>query len=124
MLLRDLMLTDLVTVTKDFTIKHCIELLYKRHVGSIIIVDKAERCTGIFTERDAVRIIAQNLPIDAKIEKVMTKNVLTVNENATFEEAKKIIQFYKIRHLPVIHSDGKLAGLISVRHILDELLGF
>lgn len=51
----------------------------------------------------------------------MTKNPFTVNEDSTFEEAKKIIKFNKIRHLPVTAADGKLVGLISVRHILNEL---
>ena len=123
MLLRDLMLTDVVTATKDVTVKDCIELLFKRHVGSVVIVDEAQRCTGIFTERDAIRLVAQNVPLDATIDKVMTKNTFTVHENTTFEEAKNVIHLHNIRHLPVIDSDGKLVGLISVRHILNELCG-
>ncbi|HLN46399.1 MAG: CBS domain-containing protein [Chloroflexota bacterium] len=124
MLLRNLMLTNVVTATKDCTVKDCIELLHKRHVGSVIIVDEAQFCIGIFTERDAIRVVVQNVPLDAEVEKVMTKNVFTINENATLEEAKVVIHIHKIRHLPVTNSDGKLVGLLSVRHILDELCGF
>ena len=62
------------------------------------------------------------LPLDATIEKIMTKNPFTVNEDSTFEEAKRIIKLHKIRHLPVITSDGKLVGLISVRQILNDAL--
>lgn len=124
MLLRNLMLTDVVTATKDCTVKDCIELLHKRHVGSVVIVDEAQRCIGIFTERDAIRVVVQNVPLDAEVEKVMTRNAFTINDNATLEEAKVIIHIHKIRHLPVTNSDGKLVGLLSVRHILDELCGF
>lgn len=124
MLLRNLMLTNVVTATKECTVKDCIELLHKRHIGSVVIVDEAQHCIGIFTERDAIRLVVQNVPLDAEVEKVMTKNAFTVNENATFEEAKAVIRLHKIRHLPVIDSDGKLVGLLSVRHILDELCGF
>jgi CBS domain-containing protein len=123
MLLRDLMLKDVVTATKNVTVKDCIELLFKRHVGSVVVVDEAQHCNGIFTERDAIRLVAQNVPLDASIEKVMTKNTFTVNENTTFEEAKNVIHLHSIRHLPVVDSDGKLVGLISVRHIVDELCG-
>jgi CBS domain-containing protein len=123
MLLRDLMLKDVVTATKNVTVKDCIELLFKRHVGSVIIIDEAQRCMGIFTERDAIRLVAQNVPLDASVEKVMTKNTFTINENTTFEEAKNVIHLHHIRHLPVVDSEGKLVGLISVRHIVDELCG-
>ena len=123
MLVKHVMTTDVVTSTKDTTIQECIELLFKRHVGSIIIVDNNQRCLGIFTERDAIRFIAQKMPLDTPVEKGMTKNILTVDENATFKEAQSIINNHGIRHLPVTNSDGKLVGLISVRTILNEFLG-
>jgi CBS domain-containing membrane protein len=50
----------------------------------------------------------------------MTKNVLTVQEDATFEEARRKIIDHEIRHLPVVNSNGKLVGLIAVRKILDD----
>jgi CBS domain-containing protein len=117
------MLKDVVTLNGNVSVKEAVELLFKRHIGSVIIVDAEQRCVGIFTERDAIRIIAQDVPLDAPLEKVMTKNPFTVNEDSIFEEAKNIIVTHKIRHLPVINTDGKLVGLISVRRILDELSG-
>jgi len=123
MLVKHVMITDVVTSTKDATVQDCIELLFKRHIGSLIIVDNSQRCLGIFTERDAIRFVAQKMPLDTPIEKVMTRNILTVDENATFKEAQKIINDHGIRHLPVTNSDGKLVGLISVRAILADFLG-
>jgi CBS domain-containing protein len=122
-LVKHVMTTDVVTSTKDTTIQECFELLFKRHVGSIVIIDNNQRCLGIFTERDAIRFIAQKMPLDTPVEKGMTKNILTVDENATFKEAQSIINNHGIRHLPVTNSDGKLVGLISVRTILNEFLG-
>jgi CBS domain-containing protein len=121
MMTKDLMLKDVVTTYGNMPVKEAIELLFKRHIGSVVVVDETQQCIGIFTERDAIRIVAQDLPLDATVEKIMTKNPFTVNEDSTFEEAKKIIKIYKIRHLPVTTTDGKLVGLISVRHILNEL---
>jgi CBS domain-containing protein len=117
------MMKEVVTTTKDVLIQDCIELLFKRHIGSIIVVDDEQRCLGIFTERDAIRVVAQKVPLNVPIEKVMTKNIVTVDENATFVEAKNIISLHGIRHLPVINLDGKLVGLISVRNILNEFFG-
>ena len=123
MMTRDLMLKDVVTTTGNVPVKEAIELLSKRHVGCIVVVDDEQKCIGLFTERDAIRIVAQNVPLDAPIEKIMTKNPFTVNEDSNFEEAKSIIKSAKIRHLPVTNTNGKLVGLISVRNILDELSG-
>jgi CBS domain-containing protein len=123
MLTRDLMLKDVVTVHGNVPVKEVIELLFKRHIGCIVIVDDSQQCLGIFTERDVIRIVAQNVPLDAPMEKIMTKNPFTVSEDSTFEEAKGVLRSHRIRHLPVVSENGKLVGLISVRNILDELSG-
>ena len=123
MMTRDLMLKDVVTTGGNVPVRKAIELLFKRHVGCIVVVDDEQKCVGIFTERDVIRIVAQNVPLDASIEKVMTKNPFTVNEDSTFDEAKNIIKSAKVRHLPVITASGKIVGLLSVRSILDELSG-
>ena len=121
MLTRDLMLKEVVTASENVSVKEGIDLLFKRHIGCVVVLDDAEKCVGIFTERDAIRIISQDVPLSASMEKVMTKNPFTINVDSTFEEAKNIIKSHKIRHLPVIDADGKLVGMISVRHILNEL---
>jgi CBS domain-containing protein len=123
MMTRDLMLKDVVTTCGNVPVKEAIELLFKRHIGSIVVVDDEQKCIGIFTERDAIRVVAQNVPLDAPLEKIMTKNPFTINEDSTFEEAKYVIKSAKIRHLPVIDTNGKIVGLISARSILDELSG-
>ena len=120
---RNIMIENVITQKRDTTIQGCIELLFKTHVGSIVIVDDEQRCTGLFTERDVIRVVAQKIPLDAPIEKVMTKNIFTVDEDATFEEVKTVLKTHGIRHLPVVNSAKKLVGLISVRQILDQFLG-
>ena len=116
------MVKDIVTAKKEITAKECINLLFKRHVGSVVIIDENQKCLGIFTERDAIRIVAQNIPLNEPLEKVMSKNIYTISEEAPFLEAKKMMKLYRIRHIPVISADEKIVGLVSIRHILDELL--
>jgi len=123
MMTRDLMLKDVVTTYGNISVREAIELLFKRHIGSVVVIDDSGKCIGIFTERDAIRVVAQNVSLDAALEKAMTKNPFIVNEDSTFEEAKSIIKLHKTRHLPVTSTEGKLVGLISVRNILDELSG-
>jgi CBS domain-containing protein len=120
MLVRHIMIKKVVTAKQSTTVKDAIKTLFKRHVGSIVVLDNDKKCVGIFTERDAIRVVAQNGSLDRPLEKVMTKNVLVIQEDATFQEARKIILEHEIRHLPVVNSSGQLVGLVAVRNILNE----
>jgi CBS domain-containing protein len=120
---RDIMIKHVVTAKPNITVKKAVEMLFKRHVGAIVITDDKKKCVGIFTERDVIRVVAQNMPLDTPLKKVMTKNVVTVSEDATFAESRRIIISHGIRHLPVVNSEGKLAGLVVVRGFLDEFFG-
>jgi len=123
MKVRHIMVESVVTAKEDNTIKNAIEMLYKKHIGSIVIIDDEGKCKGIFTERDAIRVVAQNVALDKPLRNVMTKNVITIQEDATFEEARRCIVSHRIRHLPVVNQKGKLVGLLAIREFLDEVFG-
>ena len=123
-MVKNMMIEDVVTAKPDTTARDIIRTMREKHVGSVIITDNEERCLGIFTERDAIRIVASDVPLDTPIEQVMTQNVATIGEEASLEEAKRlIISHGGIRHLPVVDDKGKLVGLFSVRKLLDEVFG-
>jgi CBS domain-containing protein len=123
MIVRDLMLKEVVTAPENFSVREVIDLIFKRHVGCMMIVNDEHKCVGIFTERDAIRVVAQNIPLEAPISKVMTKNPFAIKEDQTFEEAKEIFKSQGIRHLPVSNEEGKLVGMLSVRYILAQICG-
>ncbi|MFX1482542.1 MAG: CBS domain-containing protein [Promethearchaeota archaeon] len=112
---------DVVTASGDISLKEAISLLYRRNVGSIVITDKDEKCKGIFTDRDAIRVIANDVPLSTPLGDVMTTNLKTVDEHATFAMVKAIMRTHKIRHLPVVDEQGRLIGILSLRSILDEV---
>ena len=112
---------DVVTTLGDISLKEAISILYKRHVGSIIVVDKDKKCKGIFTERDAIRVVANDIPMDTPLTDVMTTNLKTIDEHATFAMAKEMMRTHNIRHLPVVDKEGRFIGLLSLRRILDEV---
>jgi len=124
LMVKHIMIEDVVTAKVNITIKDIVRTLYEKHVGSIVITDDNQKCVGIFTERDAIRIIANEVPLDTAIDQVMTKNVATIGEEASLEEARRLVISHGIRHLPVVNRKGELTGLLSVRKLLDELFGF
>ena len=123
LMVKHIMIEDVVTAKPNITVKDAIRTLQEKHVGSIVITDDYKKCVGIFTERDAIRIVAGDVPLDTALDQVMTKHVATIGEEASLDEAKRIIVSHGIRHLPVVNSREELVGLLSVRRLLDELFG-
>ena len=120
---RDIMVKKVVTAKENTTLERAIEMLYQKHIGSVVISDQDEKCRGIFTERDAIRTVAQKIPLATPLKKVMTKKLITIREGATLSEAMGVIASHRVRHLPVIDRLGKIVGLLSMRAFLDELFG-
>ena len=123
MKVRDLMIKNVVTAKKNMTIEDAVKILYKKHVGALMITDDKGKCEGIFTERDALRSVAKKVPLNTSLKQVMSKNVVTISENSSFAEAKRSITSQNIRHLPVVDKKGYLVGILTLRRILDELVG-
>jgi CBS domain-containing protein len=124
LMVKHIMVEDVVTAKAHITVKDAVRMLQEKHVGAIVIMDDSQKCVGIFTERDAIRIIANEVSLDTFMDQVMTKNVITIGEEASIEEAKRIVISHGVRHLPVVDRKGDLVGLLSVRKFLDELFGF
>jgi len=95
--------------------------MYKEKIGSVLIVDENDRIAGIITERDIIYVASRGLfkKDDIKAESVMSKNVVTVSEESSIYEAIDKMRAHNIRHLPVIDSQGKPVGVISLRDLID-----
>jgi CBS domain-containing protein len=122
-MVKHILIENMVTANPDTSLKEAIDMLYKKHVGSLVVTDTNNRCVGIFTERDLIRVVARNVDLDSPIKKVMTSNVVTIGEEASLEEARRLIVTHGVRHLPVVNGKGELVGLFSVRKLLDDFFG-
>jgi len=120
---RDLMIKNVITTKEETTIEDAIKILFEKHVGALVITDDKRKCKGMFTERDALRSVVRKVSLNTHLRNVMSKNVVTIREDASFAEAKKLMILRGIRHLPVVDKKGYLAGMLTLRRILDELVG-
>ncbi|MEM4738558.1 MAG: CBS domain-containing protein, partial [Acidilobaceae archaeon] len=77
------------------------------------------RVLGIFTEKDLVRVIGEGKPLSTKLGEVMTKDPITVREEDTIVKAVTILSEKRIRHLPIVDSEGRIKGVVSVRDIVS-----
>lgn len=108
------MIIDPVTLPIEAKVKDAKELMREHSIGGIPIVDQEGKLIGIVTNRD-LRFEKNN---ERPIEEVMTsKNLVTVAEGTSLDDAEEILQENKIEKLPVINKDNKLVGLITFRDI-------
>jgi len=120
---KHMMLANIITANPSMTVKQTIKTLYEKHIGCVVAIDENNKCIGIFTERDAIRLVAESVNLDQPLDNVMTKNVITLQEDTSINEVRKIISTHKVRHLPVINQKGELTGLLSVRDLQDQFFG-
>lgn len=109
------MIQDPVTLEADAKIGDALNLMQIHRIGGIPIVDANNTLTGILTNRD----LRFELNPERPVKDVMTReNLITVPMGTTLEQAKEILQRYKIEKLPVVDQQKKLVGLITFRDIM------
>jgi len=97
----------------EATVAQACAAMHQRRVGAVLVADEERRLLGIFTGRDAVRLLAEGLDAKAtRIDAVMTRNPVTLAPRATAMEALQALHDGGFRHVPIL-ADGRVAGIVS-----------
>jgi CBS domain-containing protein len=118
----EIMTNAAVVDQSDDTLAEAARKMWKQQTGSLLVTD-GDDLIGIVTERDVLKAVATGVKLEeARIEEVMTKDVVTVGPGTSLREAAKIMADRWIRHLPVVDG-GKLVGVLSQRDLAGVLAG-
>ena len=140
---KDVMTTNVVTVTPSTRIQDIAKLLLERKISGVPVVDPDDRVLGIVSEGDLMQRIENEterhrswwLGFVASREQraeeyvkshgtragdVMTTDVVTVGEDVAIGEIARILEERRIKRVPVVR-DGKLVGIISRANLLHGL---
>jgi acetoin utilization protein AcuB len=112
-----------ITITPDVTVPEAQAIMRREKVQRLPVLDNNGRLVGIVTSLDLIHASpspATSLDIyemhyllsKLKVEKVMTRQVITVTEDLPIEEAARIMVDNKISGLPVMRGDV-LVGIIT-----------
>jgi CBS domain-containing protein len=102
-----------LTLPPTATVKKACEAMHARRVGAVLVVEHGDRLVGIFTGRDAVRLLAEGLDAaHTRLATVMTRNPVTIAPEQTAIEALRLLGDCGFRHLPVV-KDGRVVGIVS-----------
>ena len=100
-------------VAEDETVQHACRSMWRRKSGSTLVVDSQQCLSGIFTGRDAVRVLAKVEDAAAtRLAEAMTRNPMTITPESSAIDALRAMNDGGFRHLPVIEN-GKILGVIS-----------
>ncbi|MER3602043.1 MAG: IMP dehydrogenase [Nitrososphaerota archaeon] len=105
---------DVVTISPKATVREALELMARHNISGLPVVLDG-RLVGIVTKRD-VSFAAPSLLVEA----VMTRDVITAGPSITIEEAKAIMHQHRVEKLPVVDSEKRVIGLITIKDIYSR----
>lgn len=109
---------DLVCMAPGTPVRDAVRMMAEKRIGAILVMEDG-RLEGIFTERDVtVRVVAAGLDPEATpLSAVMTASPDTLEPDAKAIEALNLMEERRYRHLPVVASDGRVMGIVSIRDL-------
>ena len=113
MKVKDLMTNHICCVSPDMTLENASKLMCGADIGVVPVCDSSG-IVGIVTDRDIItRGISKGFSPSEKIEKIMTRSVVSIAPEADIKDAVKLMSDRQVRRLPVV-SGKEIVGMISV----------
>ena len=124
MLVRDIVQTDLITVTPEASLATILHLLNRKGVRHLLVV-QYERLVGIISDRDVKSVLALSSGLEGldhyrTAEQIMTRDPITIAPTSPVEEAARLMVSARISALPVVQ-DTRLIGLVTETDLLRIL---
>jgi CBS domain-containing protein len=112
---------EVVSIDSVADLAAAAELLTKRRIGALVVLDAGGHLVGILSERDIVRAMTEsgNAVLRLPVAQVMTRNVSTCDVNDSISSVMDRMTKGRFRHMPVLDK-GRLAGLVSIGDVLKR----
>ncbi|MCF8000316.1 MAG: helix-turn-helix transcriptional regulator [Halanaerobiales bacterium] len=123
---KDIM-TEPIQVDEETSIYDTIVKMFLEDVGSIVVVNKEERISGVISRKDLLKMsIGQSNLKNTPVSLAMTRKpkIISVSPESTFIDAARKIRQHKIDFLPVINNNDEVVGRISKTTIIKTLVDY
>ncbi len=116
------MTTEFIALPASMTVDQVIARLRETKPDSetiyyLYVVDEQERLVGVLSIRSLL-----TSPPDAPISEVMRRDVISVRPDDSAEDVAGVLIKYDLLAVPVVEESGRLAGIVTVDHLIDILL--
>ncbi len=103
---RNIMTPDVITITPQASVQEAARRLSDYRISGMPVVDEDRQVIGIVTEADIITRPG------ATVEKIMTRRVVSVQEDTPVDEIAQILTSKRIKRVPVMAGD-RLLGVVS-----------
>jgi CBS domain-containing protein len=118
--LKELVRRKPITISGEATIHDVVKIMAEQNIGFLVVVESG-RMVGVLSEKDVVRSLAERGNLSVKVSDICKRDIITLQEDATLEEAAEKMGKHGIRHVVVVNKSGELIGVVSVRDLIQEL---
>jgi CBS domain-containing protein len=109
------------TIPADRTITDAAQEMDRLAVGALVVVDAGDRPLGIVTDRDlVVRGIARRADPQARVDSVMSTDLVVLGADADIRDALLIFESYALRRLPLVDGD-RVVGMLTMDDLVVDL---
>lgn len=114
-----IMTTEFIDIKQELTVDEAFKKIKKKAadaetVGTIFVTDSKRKIQGVLSIKDL--ILANS---DDKIENIMNPNVVYSTTHTDQEEVSKLFDKYDFYALPIIDTENRLVGIVTVDDIMD-----
>jgi len=119
--------SEVITIQPDETVAGLLGLLAEHRIGAVVVSTDGTSVDGIVSERDIVRHLHSTgtSVLEAPVSQIMTSEVTTGSADDNIADLAGTMTEMRVRHVPIVDADGKLAAIVSigdiVKHRLSEL---
>src|SRR5712671_749588 len=117
---------DVISIEPTATLEAAVRTLAEHRIGALLVLGPDRRMIGILSERDIVRVMAEQGAgaLKQPLAQVMTRKVVTCSQSDTVDVLMQRMTTGKFRHLPVVEQE-QVIGVISigdvVKHRVQEM---
>jgi CBS domain-containing protein len=121
-ILNDKKHNDILSVEPNRPVIDALIIMAEYKIGALLVMQK-NKLLGIISERDYAReiVLKGKSSKECLIEEVMTKDVITIDANDTYDKGLEIMTENRIRHLPVVENN-KVVGMLSLGDLAKETI--
>jgi CBS domain-containing protein len=117
---KDVMSTEIVTVTRATSLDDAIALLLDKKVSGLPVVDDAMGLVGVITEKDMLELLAHGNPVGETVADHMTADVVTFAPDDSLYDVAECFRKRGFRRVPIVDG-GRLVGVVARRDVIRAI---
>ena len=114
MIAKDIMTRDVITVSSTTTVKKLAMMLIKNQISGAPVAGKNGKIVGVVSEADIVAKKGKD------VRSIMSKKIISVDEETPVEAIAQLMTTHKIKRLPVMRGD-QVVGIVSRADIVSAI---